>query len=79
MARSKPSARDALKKLREQTQFELMDLQHELGITFIVVTALASGLTFGCVLRTSSTKATSGYGGNEVSELLGALTKALEE
>jgi putrescine transport system ATP-binding protein len=26
------------KKLREQTQFELMDLQHELGITFIVVT-----------------------------------------
>jgi len=26
------------KKLREQTQFELMDLQYELGITFIVVT-----------------------------------------
>jgi putrescine transport system ATP-binding protein len=26
------------KKLREQTQFELMDLQHELGITFMVVT-----------------------------------------
>src|SRR3974390_3919968 len=26
------------KKLREQTQCELMDLQHELGITFIVVT-----------------------------------------
>jgi putrescine transport system ATP-binding protein len=26
------------KKLREQTQFELMDLQDELGITFIVVT-----------------------------------------
>jgi len=26
------------KKLRERTQFELMDLQHELGITFIVVT-----------------------------------------
>jgi putrescine transport system ATP-binding protein len=26
------------KKLREQTQFELMDLQHKLGITFIVVT-----------------------------------------
>jgi putrescine transport system ATP-binding protein len=26
------------KKLRETTQFELMDLQHEVGITFIVVT-----------------------------------------
>ena len=26
------------KKLREQTQFELMDLQYQLGITFIVVT-----------------------------------------
>jgi putrescine transport system ATP-binding protein len=26
------------KKLREQTQFELMDLQYEVGITFIVVT-----------------------------------------
>jgi putrescine transport system ATP-binding protein len=26
------------KKLREETQFELMDLQHELGLTFIVVT-----------------------------------------
>ncbi len=26
------------KKLREKTQFELMDLQHQLGITFIVVT-----------------------------------------
>ena len=26
------------KKLRESTQFELMDLQHEVGITFIVVT-----------------------------------------
>jgi len=26
------------KKLREQTQFELMDLQHQVGITFIVVT-----------------------------------------
>jgi putrescine transport system ATP-binding protein len=26
------------KKLREQTQFELMDLQYKLGITFIVVT-----------------------------------------
>jgi len=26
------------KKLREKTQFELMDLQHEVGITFIVVT-----------------------------------------
>jgi putrescine transport system ATP-binding protein len=26
------------KKLRESTQFELMDLQHELGITFVVVT-----------------------------------------
>ena len=26
------------KKLREQTQFELMDLQYEIGITFIVVT-----------------------------------------
>ena len=26
------------KKLREQTQFELMDLQHKVGITFIVVT-----------------------------------------
>jgi len=26
------------KKLREQTQFELMDLQHRVGITFIVVT-----------------------------------------
>ena len=26
------------KKLREETQFELMDLQHELGVTFIVVT-----------------------------------------
>ncbi len=26
------------KKLREETQFELMDLQHELGMTFIVVT-----------------------------------------
>ena len=26
------------KKLREETQFELMDLQHELGITFIFVT-----------------------------------------
>jgi putrescine transport system ATP-binding protein len=26
------------KKLREKTQFELMDLQHHLGITFIVVT-----------------------------------------
>jgi len=25
-------------KLREQTQFELMDLQHQVGITFIVVT-----------------------------------------
>jgi len=26
------------KKLREETQFELMDIQHELGMTFIVVT-----------------------------------------
>ena len=26
------------KKLREQTQFELMNIQHELGVTFIVVT-----------------------------------------
>jgi putrescine transport system ATP-binding protein len=26
------------KKLREKTQFELMDLQHQVGITFIVVT-----------------------------------------
>jgi putrescine transport system ATP-binding protein len=26
------------KKLREETQFELMDIQHELGTTFIVVT-----------------------------------------
>ena len=26
------------KKLREKTQFELMDLQHEVGITFVVVT-----------------------------------------
>jgi putrescine transport system ATP-binding protein len=26
------------KKLREETQFELMDLQHDLGLTFIVVT-----------------------------------------
>ena len=26
------------KKLREKTQFELMDLQHQIGITFIVVT-----------------------------------------
>ncbi|WP_265516544.1 ABC transporter ATP-binding protein [Nitratireductor luteus] len=26
------------KKLREETQFELMDLQHELGLTFVVVT-----------------------------------------
>jgi putrescine transport system ATP-binding protein len=26
------------KKLRESTQFELMDLQHEVGITFVVVT-----------------------------------------
>jgi putrescine transport system ATP-binding protein len=26
------------KKLREQTQFELMDLQHQVGITFVVVT-----------------------------------------
>ena len=26
------------KKLREQTQFELMDLQYKVGITFIVVT-----------------------------------------
>jgi len=26
------------KKLREQTQFELMNLQHQLGITFVVVT-----------------------------------------
>jgi putrescine transport system ATP-binding protein len=26
------------KKLRERTQFELMDLQHEVGITFVVVT-----------------------------------------
>jgi putrescine transport system ATP-binding protein len=26
------------KKLREETQFELMDLQHELGLTFLVVT-----------------------------------------
>ncbi len=26
------------KKLRESTQFELMDLQHELGMTFVVVT-----------------------------------------
>jgi putrescine transport system ATP-binding protein len=26
------------KKLREETPFELMDLQHELGLTFIVVT-----------------------------------------
>jgi len=26
------------KKLREETQFELMDIQHELGMTFVVVT-----------------------------------------
>ena len=26
------------KKLREETQFELMDIQHELGMTFLVVT-----------------------------------------
>jgi len=26
------------KKLREETQFELMDLQQELGLTFVVVT-----------------------------------------
>ena len=26
------------KKLREETQFELMDLQHELGLTFVIVT-----------------------------------------
>ncbi|MFC6488017.1 ABC transporter ATP-binding protein [Nitratireductor sp. GCM10026969] len=26
------------KKLREETQFELMDLQHDLGLTFVVVT-----------------------------------------
>ena len=26
------------KKLREETQFELMDLQHTLGMTFVVVT-----------------------------------------
>jgi putrescine transport system ATP-binding protein len=26
------------KKLREETQFELMDLQHELGLTFMIVT-----------------------------------------
>ena len=26
------------KKLREETQFELMDIQHDLGMTFVVVT-----------------------------------------
>jgi putrescine transport system ATP-binding protein len=52
------------KKLRESTQFELMDLQHEVGITFIVVThdqdeamALASRIAVmdrGAVIQTGT-------------------------